>query len=618
VAPGRRYVFEILRELKEHQFIGIRPDGSWISTREIREMTVPRSLKELISTRIADLTDDERRLLELAACAGFEFEPRMLARAGGWGVVPVLKLIADLQNESRLIRNSERGFCFDEHLVQETVYRELGEERRTECHRALVDAIARVRDREGLTGASAVDFCHHAIRGGCPEAALPHLIDALDHLTSSHLTGPAVDLIERALGIDGLLTGTTRLEILSRFAELLDRLARRGREQEVLFEMRALAKSLRDRRTQARAMRFLGRHYQAVCKYSDACTALRSAAALASLSGDVEEEAAAIGMLAIVHTRLGEFEEAATYQETAVQLAAECGSPHARDVHRADLGIVFHGLGRYEEARRHHEEFLALAGSSERPTDEMRHSECLARTLVAQGDYARALEQLERSLAVAFEIGDRQGEGVAYLSLGFVNRDLGRMDEAERLLEQARCLFRQMGLVAGEAAAHYGLGRIAEDYGLTDRAETLYGESLEISREIGTKGALLDSLVARGRLRSSLGKVKRATRDLTEARELALRIRRPDPLVLAESYLALVEERPGRSAEEVLAGNPGIPQVVRMEVHHVLHRTTGKPEHLDAARALLNGLLDRAPPELKESMRRNVPLHREIYLALEN
>ena len=49
-----------------------------------------------------------------------------------------------------------------------------------------------------------------------------------------------------------------------------------------------------------------------------------------------------------------------------------------------------------------------------------------------------------------------------------------------------------------------------------------------------------------------------------------------------------------------------------MEAHYVLHRTRKDEAHLAAARELLNDLLDLAPPGLRGSMSRGVPLHRGI------
>ena len=50
----------------------------------------------------------------------------------------------------------------------------------------------------------------------------------------------------------------------------------------------------------------------------------------------------------------------------------------------------------------------------------------------------------------------------------------------------------------------------------------------------------------------------------------------------------------------------------RMEARFALWQATGRADHLDAAVRLLDGLRDGAPEEDRESMVRNVALHREI------
>ena len=44
---------------------------------------LPSSVLDLVNARVADLDDDERNLLDVASCWGFEFDPTLVGEALG-------------------------------------------------------------------------------------------------------------------------------------------------------------------------------------------------------------------------------------------------------------------------------------------------------------------------------------------------------------------------------------------------------------------------------------------------------------------------------------------------------------------------------------------------------
>ena len=59
----------------------------------------------------------------------------------------------------------------------------------------------------------------------------------------------------------------------------------------------------------------------------------------------------------------------------------------------------------------------------------------------------------------------------------------------------------------------------------------------------------------------------------------------------------------------------GMAHSERMESRFLLFRATKDPAHLEEAHRLLTHLRDHAPEEYRETMIRNVPLHRDIAAA---
>ena len=185
------FVFEIIRELRDGEFVTQEPDGTWVRTRDIGEIQIPSSVMDLIQARIAELEEEDRELLDVAACWGFEFDPTLVAAALGMGVLPALRRFGRIEKEERLVRSVGRRYVFDHHQVEEALYAGLFEPLRERYHAALAAALearegAAEKDPKELDGEVVVELCEHFLRSGRGERALRYLDRALDHLKSRY------------------------------------------------------------------------------------------------------------------------------------------------------------------------------------------------------------------------------------------------------------------------------------------------------------------------------------------------------------------------------------------------------------------------------------------------
>ncbi len=257
------FAFEIIRGLREGQFIAQQPDGAWVTTRVIENIQVPSSVLDLVSARIADLSQEQRDLVDVAACCGFGFDPALLADVVGAGRIPVLKTLSQIERAHRLVRSSGREFVFDHHQVQEAVYGSLPEMLREEYHAAIAEALearagAAAEDPKELDGALCVDLCEHFLKGAQGERTQRYLDTALHHLEAGYLFDEAIALADRALEVPGLLRGEPRLRALLRNSERLSLLGRRQAQEECLAEARALATEMGDKASLATVESMLG------------------------------------------------------------------------------------------------------------------------------------------------------------------------------------------------------------------------------------------------------------------------------------------------------------------------------------------------------------------------
>ena len=350
------FAFEIVRGLREGRFIAQRDDGSWVSTRAVEEIRIPSSVLDLVNARVADLAPEERDLLDVAACWGYEFDPGLVADVLGLGRIPALKLFGQIERRHRLVRAAGRRMVFDHHQVQEALYGSLLEQLREEYHAALASALeVRTKAAEGkpedVEGALCVDLCEHFLKGAQGERALRYLDAALAHLERGYLNDQAVALVDRARAVPGLLAGRERLAILLRSATRLDVLGRRDAERAVLEEALALADADGDPSLRARARTALGGHFARVSRHAEAEALLVEARELARGAGDRRAGRAATANLGFVCYLGGRFDEARSHYAQSLATAREDGDRQGEANANGGLANVLSCLGRFADAQ---------------------------------------------------------------------------------------------------------------------------------------------------------------------------------------------------------------------------------------------------------------------------
>jgi serine/threonine protein kinase/tetratricopeptide (TPR) repeat protein len=655
------FVFEILRGLREGQFLTKKPDGTWITTRVIREIEIPPSIVEVIQARVSDLGADERNVLEVAACIGFEFDAALVGAVLGVAPIPLLQRLGRIEKARRLVRSVGHLFDFDHHQVQEVLYAGLSAPLREAYHAAIAEAIesrsgAASKEPNDLDGALCVDLAEHLLKGAQGSRSLRYLDAALTHLEKGWHNDGAVRLADRALAAPGLIAGRERAELLLRKTARLDVLSRRDAERAALDEAVLLADAAGEPLGRAQARRALGWHLIQVSHFAEAQAALGEALDLARDAGDRKEVAAATGNLGSAFLLLGRYAEAQTQYERQLALAREIGDRRGESAATGNLGIVFQSLGRLAAAQAQHERQLALAREIGDRRAEGFGTKSLGNVFRSLGRFAEAQTHHERSLALARETGDRLAEGFALGNLGLTFCSLGRYADAQAHCERHLALARESGdrRAIATATGNLGdvfcaLGRFAEAQAKGERWLALAQEiedrrgqgyalaclaaaadergdaaaarghaegALILGRGIGDGHGLVSSLLRIADLRRRSGEIDAARAALDEALPLARSQGTKGAVALCLAHLAAL---PGGEATAALAALAEAGDAVEVnaaaQIRLLLWQATRDRAHLAEAKRLLDFMVEHAPPECRESMLANVRLHREITAA---
>jgi tetratricopeptide (TPR) repeat protein len=655
------FVFEILRGLREGQFITKRSDGTWATTREIREIQVPSSVVDLVQARVSDLNRSDRNVLEVASCVGFEFDPAFVGDVLGIERIPVLQTLGAVEKSHRLVRSVGRRFVFDHHQVMEVLYAGLSEPLREEYHAAIAAALearngAASREPKELEGPLCVALAEHFLKGAQGARALRYLDPAIAHLERSYAHGTALALIDRALGAPGVLTGRARGELLLTKAFSLDELSRREEERGAIDEALSIADALGDVALSAKAHMRRGRHLVGLARFAEAVPELTSSAEFARRTGDYSTEVAAVWALGSAALGTGRLADALVHFGRHLEICRERQHRRGESYALGNLGLVLTEMGRGDEGRAMHERHLAIAREVGDRRSESAALMQIGLLHIDLGQFEQARDHLERARSIAADIGDRQNESLVVVNLGNVEaldgrieaalecfhrrlalceesgdprgqvaplvnraallRACGRFPESRTTIERALRIARDIGHRRFETSALQELAWLDDEEGDAAAAERHSSEALVLRRKIGQRSGEASNLVQHGTLHVQSGRAAEARADLEAA--LALVREQPEPIIelLARAWLARLPDGDVPIALAALADLEGrVGKFCAMQARFLLWQATGDRAHVEEARRRLDDLVAHAPPALRDSMLANVRLHKEILAA---
>jgi tetratricopeptide (TPR) repeat protein/predicted Ser/Thr protein kinase len=568
------FIVEMMRELKSGGLLRRNQDGTFVQTGPITDLEVPSAVKDLVEARLSELKPHERGLLDVGAVHGFEFDPDLVARVRESRRVHVLEGLAELERRTGIVRAAGRRYRFDQNQIHEVVLGAMAEPLREEYHGLLAEAYAAQRnvgpdaDRE-----DAVFLAWHLLHGPRPADGTGLLDRALDHLEFTARYDEAFDLASRALGVEGLVTGAARVDLLLR----------------------------RGRRLQLRGDIDSGR------------ATLVEAAAAADAVGDAALRSRA-------HFELGSFlyyvaqgDESLVEAQAALEFAREAGDAALEMRAARGVGAAHYGLGHDEAAQQFAEESLALARRLEDRGAEAACLQNMGTLAMRKHEYARAADLLPRAAAAA---GTPESKALATYNLGILHSELGQRDDADRLFAEAVTVSRDCGCRRLEGLARQAQGHAPALDGDWPEAESVYTDALGILREVGNPTYLAWVEIVLGDARLEQGKNDEARAILEQAVGHARAAKSRDYELLARAHLARLDPGNAPQMREALQerAQSGGPDGMRSSWYH-LWRATGEHQDLAEAHRLLESFLAEAPPEHREAMAREHRVNRDIKMA---
>jgi tetratricopeptide (TPR) repeat protein len=443
---------------------------------KLSSATLPMTIDDAVTARIAVLDTEERRLLEYASVMGSVFwrggfiplyradddAPEFWSPRDDEDVTRVDEILADLVERDYILKLPDSTFPgTDEYIFKHNKERVAVEQR--------VSAAAMKR--------------HHKC-----------VADWMEHQSSVHSNEEYCAMLasHRDLGGEAYAGGLTYLR-----AGNLAR-ARYANAKASEYYERGLA--LLDERAVAQRL-------EALHNYGD----------VLQLTGRIDDALAAFGEMLTLAYRL--------------ELRGKGGAAHNR------TGRLYREIGSLDEAGQHLQTALELFRSVNDERGVASTIDDIGKLHWMKGEYDLALNEMREGLKRRQALGDRRSIALSLNNLGLVLQDSGDFSSALTAFQQALTIRREIGDLVGVVVTLNNLGTVSQDLNEYPKALELFAEARELVKEIGDRNRLALILTNIGETLYSSGQPNKAIEVLRQAEELCDEL--GDKLGLAEALRGL-------------------------------------------------------------------------------
>jgi DNA-binding SARP family transcriptional activator len=414
-----------------------------------RIWSLPGSVRDLLSSRLASVSETGGQLLSTAAVIGRSFDFDTLREASGRSEEETVTALEELLAHGLVkeVRSeaSEQTIIYDfsHEKLRELVYEETSLARRRLLHRRAAEAlVSRVRSQRG-SNPLAAQIAQHFRLAGNDTAAAEYYKLAGEYARSLYANAEALAHFDTALAL-----GHPEPAAL----------------HEVIGDLHTL----------------LGEYSAALRSYETAA-ALSHAGALASIEHK----------LGTVYERRGDGELAESHFEAALAALGENGAADVRSRIYADWSRSTHHHGQIKQALNLAQRALDLAETAQDTRALAQAQNILGILASSQNDLTNAQRHLEQSRALAEQLDDLAARVAALNNLALVCRASGKIDRAIELTEAALALCVAQGDRHREAALHNNLADLLHSAGRTEDAMPHLKQAVSIYATIDTEAGPL-------------------------------------------------------------------------------------------------------------------------------
>ncbi|NIS71972.1 MAG: AAA family ATPase, partial [Proteobacteria bacterium] len=482
------FIEELIKSLKDLKIIE-KEDNRYRITRDIKEVTIPATVQDVIMARVDSLPEGSKGLLQTMSVIGREFSYDLIKRVTDLSEEELWSHLSALKDSELLY---ERGiypqstYLFKHALTQEVAYNSLLLKRRKEIHEEIGKSIEALYP-DGLEEHYELLAYHYSHSANTDKAV--HYLD-LANQKADKLTAmeEAKAYFDEAMKLLDTLPETE--ENRQRRISLL---VNQGMVVLLLFKYKEYYEFLTRYEPMARGLEnseLLGAFYARLgdCEYSfgnfdQAIQTLTKAVELCEAAENTEEAGYAHLRLEWSHFMRGDYDRVLTLKEDLLRTMEQRFNLRWHTYALSIASRAYGCLGRWDEAVEEGQKALKVA--EEFSENSMISWSALSLSIACawRGDLARAVEYGELAVQKAPTLADKAW---AQRSLGWARCRAGEPNRGIELLTAVLPIFRA-GFVASEIPLTCYLGEGHWLAGEDDKARQTLEKGLEIAERCGAR-----------------------------------------------------------------------------------------------------------------------------------
>ena len=491
---------ESVRSLVETGFL-VGEKGMFRPGLKIDEIRIPSTVQNVVADRIDRLPVGVKHLLQTAAVIGVIVPLPLLRAVSAMPEDELHSHLAHLQAaeflyETKLFPQLE--YTFKHALTNEVAYGALLHERRTGLHAQIIRALEKSAADKLLDHIETL--AHHAFHGEIWDKAVFYLKEAGKKAVSRSSFRNAVHWYEQALEVlrrlpSGAETLKEAVDLRVSIRNALFVLGDFQHGIKYLEEAKEAALALNDQTRLGTIFNLMTAHWNIAGNSERAVLSAREALDHTRAPENIDLHIVAHYFLGVAFHNLGRYEQAVEVLGISLpfignrkfEMFGTTGSVYV--ICRAWLVRGLAQLGRFSDAFPYADDAIDTAEESKHPYSIAYAYYGAGILFLINGDFDKAITLLERGLAVCDAAEIPVQRPLVAACLGAAYASVGRIDEAQRLLENAVEHTASMRRLAGQAMRIAWLSGAYMIAGRTDQAEALARSGLAMSVESKDRGS---------------------------------------------------------------------------------------------------------------------------------
>jgi len=555
------FVIASLQHIFEEGALYVDAEGHWVTAGDAA-LSLPPTMRETIEARLRRLSGDLRRVFDLAAVIGGEFDFALLQHASRVQEDPLLDALDGLLEAELLVEPRTQGraeFALAHDCYAEMAYDTLPQVRRRRLHRRVAEALETTAPDLDI---AAPTLAQHFERAGDATRAFDWLIRAGDAARARYAHAEALTFYQRAVGLEA----GEPAPAWQRMGQAAHHLARYTDGAHYYEKALARWQTLGNTVEQIRTHCSLAECHRELSQFNQAADHARAGLEIA-LASPEQLALAARGHIVLANAlRSGQLAPAEVFRKHLEQALALARSAEAWDlVGEATfwLGVVTVNAGDAAGALVCDREALTSFRRAGKTGWEAIGLNNLAYHALLAGQADLALKTAEEGLSLARRIGARNTQGWLLSTLGEVQTHLGLLEAARATLKEGLALVTRWGPCRLQPGFLADLARVAQAQREWEPALSHLEKAFTLAVETAPqfvprlRVALAETYLGRGNL-------ARAESEARQARETAQQKGQRSVEGQAWRVLGTIHAAAGRQTEaetafarslELLAGN---------------------------------------------------------------